>query len=258
LTAALILWERVAAEPMLPLRLFRNPVFSVTTVVVALVSAVLIGLIILIPLDYQLVAEVAPEEAGARLIPFTLGTVVGSGIAGILVSRTGHYKFLLVIGTASATIVCGIAAVVGVGQSLLFDLIATGLLGIALGCQLSPSSVTIQNALPWQDTGIGMSCLLFFRLIGGALGVALLSTILIGNLNSGALAIPGHEVLGPDPGLALFHLDESRSVLTPALLAALSATIRTAFARVFWIATVILALSVVGTLFLREVPLREH
>ncbi|HXP30729.1 MAG TPA: MDR family MFS transporter [Stellaceae bacterium] len=256
--AALILWERVAPEPMLPLRLFRNPVFSVAIAVITLISAVLVGLVILIPLNYQLVAGVQPEAAGARLIPFTLGTVAGSGMAGILVGRTGRYKLLLIIGTVGATAACAVTAAIGLGQSLLFDVLCTAFLGTALGFQLSPISVTIQNAVHWQDTGVGMSCLLFFRLIGGALGVALLSTILIGNLTSGALATPGHEVLGPSPGLALFHLEESRPQLTPELLAALSVTIRRAFARVFWAATVILALSVVATLFLREVPLRDR
>lgn len=255
---ALIARERVAPEPMLPLRLFRNPVFSVASIIIILISSVLIGLIILIPLDYQLVAGVSPQTAGARMIPFTVGTVLGSGSAGILVSWTGRYKLQLIFGTASATLTCVAIAYVGLGHSLVFDLLSTGILGMTLGFQLSPTTVTIQNALHWQDTGIGMSCMTFFRLIGGAFGVALLSTILIASLTAGALSIPGHEVLGANPGLALFHLDEPGNHLTPALLTALAATIRSAFAHVFWFASILLGLSVIGTLALREVPLRDH
>lgn len=258
LFVGLILWERITPEPMLPLRLFANPVFSVASFVISLISAVLIALIILIPLNYQLAAGVAAETAGARMIPFTLGTVFGSAIAGTLVTRTGRYKVQVMIGTSSATLICGAIALHGLGINLAFDLASTGLLGMALGFQLSPISVTIQNAVSLQDMGVGMSCLSFLRLIGGAFGVALLSTMLIGTLSAGALGVPGHEALGANPGLAVFHIDEPGNGLSPALIAALAETIRRGFAKVFWVATGLLALSFLGTLFLREVPLREH
>jgi hypothetical protein len=80
--------------------------------------------------------------------------------------------------------------------------------------------VPVQNALDLEDNGIGLSTVMFFRLIGGAFGVALLTALLIGELNSGASAIPGHAVLGPDPGIALLHLDQQEKV-SPALLAGL-------------------------------------
>ena len=117
-------------------------------------------------------------------------------------------------------------------------------------------TVTVQNALDCRDTGIGMSCMMFFRLMGGAFGVALLSTVLIGPLNAGALAVPGHEVLGDDPGLALFHLDERGAALSPLLLEALSSSIRRAFSHLFLVTAVIASFTVIGALALKEVPLR--
>ncbi len=94
------------------------------------------------------------------------------------------------------------------GDSGFIDTALTGGLGLAFGFQLSPVVVAVQNALELADTGIGLSVLLFFRLIGGAFGVALLTALLIGALNAGALAVPGHDVLGANPGIALLHLDQ--------------------------------------------------
>ena len=127
---------------------------------------------------------------------------------------------------------------------------------LSFGCQFSPMTVTIQNAVDPRDGGIAVSCMMFFRLMGGAFGVALLSTVLVSALNTGALAVPGHEVLGSNPGIALFHLDESNPLLTPALRHAFAATISHAFSQLFIVAAVIAALSVVSSVSLTEIPLR--
>jgi hypothetical protein len=127
---------------------------------------------------------------------------------------------------------------------------------VAFGFQMSPMSVTVQNALDRRDTGVGMAVMMFFRLMGGAFGVALLSTVLVSSLNAGALAVPGHEVLGSNPGIALFHLDERSAILAPALLRAFAATISHAFTQLFIVAATIGALSVISSLSLKEIPLR--
>jgi EmrB/QacA subfamily drug resistance transporter len=256
LTVALVLRERVAPEPMLPLRLFANPIFTVSMVITLLVQVVMMALVILIPLNYQLAAGLPPDEIGIRLVPLTVGSVVGSAGAGGLISRTGRYRIFPIVGNIVAALTCAMIGYVGLGHSVAFDIAATGLLGIAWGGQFSPLTIAVQNALHWQDTGIGLSCLMFFRLMGGAFGVALLSTILISLLSAGALAVPGHEALGASPGLALFHLDEPGIHLSAALLAALAATVRHAFAQLFAVCALILALSIIPALVLKELPLR--
>jgi hypothetical protein len=182
---------------------------------------------------------------------------VGSASAGALISRTGRYRIFPIAGNIVAALTCAAVWRVGLGHSLAFDVVATSILGIAWGGQFSPLTIAVQNAVDWQDTGIGLSCLMFFRLIGGAFGVAFLSTLLIGALTNGALAVPGHEALGPAPGLALLHLDEPGVHLAPDLVQALAATIRGAFQYIYAVSTVILALSIVPALWLREMPLRS-
>jgi EmrB/QacA subfamily drug resistance transporter len=254
----LVLRECVAPEPMLPMRLFANPVFTVGSIISFLVAAVMVGLIILIPLNYHMVAGLGPNDTGLRLMPLTVGSVLGSAGCGWLVSLTGRYKIFPLIGTAGAAILCIAIAYVGLGHSLAFDIVMMSVLGLAWGGQFSPISIAGQNALEWQDTGIGLSCLMFFRLIGGAFGVAFLSTILIAALSAGAMTVPGYEVLGPNPGLALLHLNEPGHELTPELTAALTRTFDPAFQRLFFVAAAILGLGVIACLAFKEVPLRTR
>lgn len=229
--AALLAQERVAPQPMLPLHLFRNRIFSVAIIVSGLSSMVMMSLTMLVPLSYQLASGMSAKEAGLRMIAMTLGSVTGSFLAGQAVGRTGRYRFLALLGTSVATLMCLIIAWVGLGHSLLFDTVVTLAMGLAFGCQFSPMTVTIQNALRPEDGGVGVACMFFFRLMGGAFGVALLSAILLGRLGAeGGLARAAG--MGPVPGA------------------------EAAFSAVFLAAAGIAALSFCLALALKEIPLR--
>ncbi len=256
LLAGLIVREREARQPMLPLRLFANPIFAVANLMAFTMSMVMIAMIILVPLDFELVAGLAPDQAGIRLIPMTGGTVLGSFIAGQLVSRTGRYRIYPILGAGVMTIVCGTIAAIGLGQAWPLDTLLTAALGLAFGFQLPTVIVPVQNALELEDAGIGLSVLMFFRLIGGAFGVALLTALLVGELNSAALAVPGHDVLGPDPGIALLHLDQQDN-LNPSLLAGLMHAFHAAFSHVFLYAAIISALTTAAAFGFKEIPLRS-
>ena len=116
-------------------------------------------------------------------------------------------------------------------------------------------TVAVQNALElagYRDRAVVPDV---FRLIGGAFGVALLTALLVGGLNAGALAVPGHSVLGVNPGIALLHLDRM-DIVNRSLLIGLAKAMRAAFAHVYYYATVISALTALGSLWLKEIPLR--
>jgi EmrB/QacA subfamily drug resistance transporter len=254
--AALIYRESEAPEPIIPLRLFANRIFAAASLISLSMSMVMIAMIILVPLDFELGAGLAPNEAGVRLIPMTGGTVLGSFIVGRLVSRTGHYRIFPILGAGAMTILCGAIAALGLGRSWPLDTVLTALLGFSFGAQLPSVMVPVQNALELPDTGIGLSVIMFFRLIGGAFGVALLTALLVGDLNAGALALPGHDVLGPDPGIALLHLDQQDTV-NPTLLTGLQHVVRSAFSRVYLWAAAISALTLIASFGLKEIPLRS-
>jgi Major Facilitator Superfamily len=253
-TAALIWRERLAPQPMLPLHLFSNPIFVAGTAVTSLMSAMLVGLIVVIPLNYQVVLGLSPGSTGLRMIPLTSGTAVGSLIAGQLVSRTGHYRLFVAIGAATAGLACVAIAETGLGFSPLFDVMMTGLLGLACGFQISPISVAVQNALRQEDTGVGMACLLLFRSLAGAIGVALFSALLIGVI--GLDAFTGHieEVLGHS---ALSPLSDPNSPLSAGSLTALGDAFRFAFSRIFFGGAITMAIAFCASLSLREIPLQK-
>jgi hypothetical protein len=251
----LIMWEREARDPIIPLRLFANRIFAVASVISFSTWMVMIAMIILIPLDFELAAGMGPNDAGIRLIPMTSGTVLGSFTAGQLVTRTGHYRIFPIIGAAAMTILCATIAMTGLGRSWPVDTVLTASLGISFGLQLPSVIVPVQNALELADTGIGLSTVMFFRLIGGAFGVALLTAFLVGDLNAAALTVPGHDVLGSNPGIALLHLEEQQEI-NPSLLAGLQDSVRTAFSHVFLYAAAISAFTAVVSFGLKEIPLR--
>ncbi|HEY1300324.1 MAG TPA: MDR family MFS transporter [Stellaceae bacterium] len=252
---ALVAWERAAAQPVLPLRLFASRIFAVANVIAFTMSMVMIALIILVPLDFELVAGLPPDDAGIRLIPMTGATVLGSFIAGQLVSRTGRYRIYPIAGAVAMALACATISVLELGRSWPLDTVLTIWLGLSFGFQLPTITVAVQNALELEDTGIGLSVVMFFRLIGGAFGVALLMALLIGALDAQALAIPGHAVLGANPGLAFLHVEQRRT-LSPALLAGLTEAAQVAFSHTFFYAAAISAVTAVAAFFFKEIPLR--
>ncbi len=233
--AALVATENAAAEPMLPPRLFRTREFVLANAVTCTASMANIGLVIHIPLAFQLMAGLSAKDAGLRMIAITIGSVSGSFVGGQLVSKLGRYRIMPVVGAALAATMSFTIAAVGLGHSLGFDLVSTLLLGLAFGASYAPMTVAVQNALEPRDGGIGVACMFFFRLLGGAFGVAALSALLFNRL---AATVPGAL-----SGRALFD------AAGPEALAG-------AFAAVFWAAGAVMLVNLLAALTLRDLPLR--
>ncbi|MGE5270316.1 MAG: MDR family MFS transporter [Thiohalocapsa sp.] len=251
----LVAWEREARSPMLPLRLFGNRIFTVASFITFTESMVMIAMIILVPLAFELMGGLSPDAAGTRLIPMTGGTVLGSYIAGRLVSRTGRYRRYPIAAAAAMTLACAAIAILGLGRNVALDSALTAALGLSFGFQLSPVIVPVQNALAIEDTGIGLATVMFFRLIGGAFGVALLTALLMAGLNDAILGLPGASTLGPNPALTLLH-SQFGADAGQSLPAGVAAAVGAAFELVFFSAAAIAAATFIGALWLNEIPLR--
>lgn len=253
----LVAWEREARAPLIPLRLFGNRIFTVACLIGFTMSMVMIALIILVPLAFELSAGLSANQAGLRLIPMTGGTVLGSYISGQLMTRSGRYRIYPIGGAGAMTLFCCALALFGLGDSAMLDTLLTAGLGVSFGFQLAPVIVPLQNALPLEDTGIGLGTAMFFRLIGGAFGVALLTALLMVELNAAISMLPGHQALGADPGVALLKMDLGGAA-NPANLAGLAHAARTAFAHVFLYAGAISAFTFIASFGLKEIPLRSR
>ena len=178
--------ERRATEPVLPLHLFSNRGFSVTSVVGFIVGFAMFGAITYLPLFFQIVHGESPTTSGLQLLPLLAGLIICSTGSGIVISKTGRYRIFPIAGTALITIGLVLLAQVGIGTSLIISALYMFVLGVGLGCVMQVLVLIVQNAVPYSELGVATSGQTFFRSIGGSFGTAIFgaifSNVLIGNL----------------------------------------------------------------------------
>ena len=171
-TMAFVAVERRAAEPILPMSLFRSNAFLVMNGVGLMVGCAMFGTITFVPLFLQIAKGVSPATSGLFLVPMMGGLILSSALAGRTMDRTGRYKWLPI---ASTAVLAGALASLSTlsGDTPLWA-VATALVGvgIGLGPVFSVGVAAIQNAVPVSMLGVGTASANMFRLIGGAIGTA--------------------------------------------------------------------------------------
>jgi EmrB/QacA subfamily drug resistance transporter len=177
--AAFIWWQTRASEPILPLRLFKNRVFAVSSVLGLITGAVMFGAIIFAPQYLQTVRGVSPTSSGLRLLPLLAGLLLCSVGSGRLISKTGHYKIFVVAGTGILTIGTGLLTLVRVNTGSVDYSLILFVVGVGLGLFMQTLILAVQNAIDPADLGVGTSAVTFFRTLGGAIGSSVLGAILI-------------------------------------------------------------------------------
>jgi Na+/melibiose symporter-like transporter len=178
LTLAFIWQENRAVEPILPLRLFKNHTFSLTSALGFIIGAGMFGAIVMLPLYLQVVKGNSATEAGLKLIPLMIGIVSMSIFSGKKISVTGKYKIFPILGTAIMTIGLLLMATLDEDTSFAVLSIYAVLVGAGLGLSMQTIVIALQNSVDFQDMGIATSSNTFFRSLGGAFGTAIFGTIL--------------------------------------------------------------------------------
>ncbi|RPH44317.1 MAG: MFS transporter [Burkholderiales bacterium] len=195
--------EHGVADPVLPLPLLRNRIVALGLMSQFLGHGLMITLTVMVPLELQLVAGLAPAAAAWHLIALSMGPPVGSMIAGRTMSATGRYRPQQSIGAlGNALAVFALAAAIGFDAP---DWVAGTLLfvaGVGFGLQFPTTLVAIQSAAPAEHLGATIAAVNFVRSLGGAIGIALLSTMLLELLRYGAPELAG-EAAGADVMRAL-------------------------------------------------------
>ena len=180
LLAAFAWRESRADDPLLPLELARRRIVGLGLLTQFLSHGTMVTLTVMVPLELQLVAGLAPGQAALQLIALSLGVPTGSILAGRWVLRTGRYRPAQTVG-ASMTAV----AVFGLAASLWLDaphglaLVLLSVAGVGFGLQFPPTQVAVQNDTPKPQLGSVIAAVNFVRSLGGALGIAVLSTALL-------------------------------------------------------------------------------
>ncbi|MFM9369769.1 DHA2 family efflux MFS transporter permease subunit [Streptomyces sp. Da 82-17] len=182
LLAAFVAVERRAAEPVLPLKLFRIRTFTLSAVISFVVGFAMFGAMTYLPTFLQVVHGVSPTMSGVHMLPMVLGLLLSSTVSGQIVSRTGRWKVFPVLGTAVTTL----------GLLLLHQLKPTSpnlemstyffVFGLGLGLVMQVLVLIVQNAVSYEDLGVATSGATFFRSIGASFGVAIFGTIFAGRL----------------------------------------------------------------------------
>jgi EmrB/QacA subfamily drug resistance transporter len=254
---AFILTERRASEPVLPLRLFTNRVFSVSSAVGFVVGFAMFGAITYLPQYMQVVRGSSPTGSGLQLLPLMAGLLLTSTLSGILISRWGRYKIFPIIGTALMTAGMYLLSMLGVGTSTLASSAYMFVLGVGIGAVMQVLVIAVQNVVPYSDLGVATSGVTFFRSIGGSFGTAVFGAIFASQL-TGNLA---HYLAGT-------HIPAGFSAsagASPATLAKLPPAVHAGYVHafaaslhtVFLVAVPIAAVAFALSWLLKEVPLRK-
>jgi EmrB/QacA subfamily drug resistance transporter len=240
--------ERRTEEPVLPPRLFRDPVFRVATAALFLIGVAMFGAIVFLPLFLQVVTGASASSSGLLLLPLMGGIVVSSVVVGRVISRTGRYKWYPVAGAGLMTVAMGLLATMDATTSQATASWYVVLLGIGLGTVMPVMILAVQNAAEQRDLGTATSAATFFRSMGGSFGVALFGAILSSRL---AQQLPGVDAE------ALQASPEQLRALPPAARQQLVEAVASSLHVVFLAAIPVALAAFLVVLFLRERPLRE-
>lgn len=244
--------ERFAAEPIIPLRLFRDSVFNVTGLVGVVVGIALFGAASYLPTYLQMVDGASATESGLLMLPMMGGVVGASILSGQLISHTGRYKIYPVVGGILSVIGMWLLSRLEADTPRLHYSIWMAVLGAGVGLVMPVLILAVQNAVRPADLGTATSANNYFRQIGGSVGAAIFGTLFADRLaDSLADRIPAGAGL-PDP-----------EAITPQLVHAMPAPLREgyiqayadAMPRIFLYLVPVLALGMLITFFLKETPL---
>ncbi|MFC9297654.1 DHA2 family efflux MFS transporter permease subunit [Streptomyces sp. NPDC057011] len=257
LLVAFVLVERRAAEPVLPLGLFRIRTFTLCSVISFVVGFAMFGAMVYLPTFLQVVQGVSPTMSGVHMLPMVLGMLISSTASGQIVSRTGRWKVFPIAGTA----------VTAIGLLLLHQLHRTSstwemsayffVFGVGLGLVMQVLVLVVQNSVSYADLGVATSGATFFRSIGASFGVAIFGTVFTNRLDDKlATALAGIPL---PPGVSAARLEaDPRAIgalpaeLRPRVLDAYAASITD----VFLYAVPVVLLAFVIAWFLKEDKLR--
>lgn len=261
--AAFLAVERRAVEPVLPLHLFRSSVFTLSNIASFMVSVMMFGAMIYLPVYAQGVLGVSATNSGLILMPMSVAMIGLSIIAGLVITRTGRYK----LQTLGGILLMG----AGFWMLIRLDYSATELdltlamvvFGIGLGIALQVYTLIVQNATARRDLGVATASTQFFRNVGSTVGIAVFGTIMSSGL---AGNIASHLPPGVAEQMAASGQEvNAGAVLDPSVLAGLPAEVATGVQRgladslhdVFLWGLVPFVLALVATVFIKELPLRN-
>ena len=256
-TLLFLLAERHAAEPLIPLRLFKDSVFNVTGLVGLVIGIALFGAASYLPTFLQMVDGASATESGLLMLPMMGGIVGASIVSGQLISHTGRYRIYPVLGSALSAVGMWLLSRLEADTPRLHYSLWMAVLGAGIGLVMPVLILAVQNSVRPADLGTATSANNYFRQIGGSVGAAIFGTLFADRLT---------DSLGDHlPARAGAELPDPESI-TPELVHALPPALRDgyiqayadAMPRIFLYLVPVLVLGLLIACFLKERPLVSH
>jgi EmrB/QacA subfamily drug resistance transporter len=243
--------ETRAAEPILPLNLFRLNVFTVSSVMQLFTGAMMLGGITFLPVFLQMATGATATQSGLQMVPLTAGILIGSTTSGRYMGRTGRYRILPIIGSSIA--ILGALTLTQVAPDMHMGIFYASLVlfGLGLGMCFPVMTTAVQNSVPRENLGTATAAGVLFRQVGGSVAVALFGAIFATGM---ARAMGGEKIAGM----------ASVSELGPQVLAKLPAEVQNqigqsvagAIQPIYWIVTLLAVAAFIASLFLKEQELQ--
>lgn len=251
-TAAFVMIESRAAEPIIPLGLFRMNVFTVTSGIGFITGAAMFGAVTFLPLYLQVAKGQSPTMSGMMMIPITAGIVLSSNLAGRYMARTGRYRLLPIIGCALVAIASVLLAIMTPQTSPYVFAAKVFLLGLGMGNIFPVVTTAVQNAVPRHDLGTATAAGVMFRQIGGSLGVAVFGAIFAAGLGAQLAAA------GIAPDAMPMGAEMIGGAVDPALRETLGVALTAAMHPIYWIVAALALAGLAMAWRLEEVPLQSR
>jgi EmrB/QacA subfamily drug resistance transporter len=244
-------------EALMPLRLFRNRTFRFGSAQALIIGTCMFGGMVSLPLYVQIVKGASPTKAGLLVLPLVSGMMLSSFGAGQVISRTGRYRMLPIIG--SVLLVAGLALLVDVGadtplwETDLYMLI----FGLGLGMSIQTLNLAMQNAVQPRDMGVAPAATTFFRQVGGSLGAAVFLSILFSEAAAGIPRQLAKAAVQPPAGSVDLNDTSELASLPSVVRHPILVGFSNAMDSVFLVGACVAILAIVVALLLPEVPLRH-
>jgi predicted MFS family arabinose efflux permease len=253
----LFIWqESRAKEPILPLRLFHNSIFRVSTLLSLLVGIVMFGALIFLPQYQQIVRGDSATKSGLMLLPFVAGMMTGSLGSGRLISKFGRYRIFPIIGSSLLIVSLWLFSHITADTNRAILSIWMLLLGLGIGQIMPVLTLAVQNGVGRKDLGTATSSVTFFRSIGSSLGAAMFGAILLNRLAHHLQQALPEAGAGISKGLS--SSAASIQHLPPHVQQTIFSSFATSFSDVFKFGIPFAVGALVVSLFLKETPLRGH
>ncbi|MBL1068916.1 MDR family MFS transporter [Streptomyces sp. 7-21] len=253
--AAFVWAETRAAEPVMPLHLFRSRNFALMTGLGFSVGFMMFGAVLYLPVFQQAVQNASATNSGLLLLPMLLAMMVTSALAGRLTTQTGRYKALPIAGCGLLVAGMLLLAQMDTGTSRLTTGVFMALVGAGVGLLMQTTMLVAQNSVEARDMGVASSTNTLFRTVGQSFGVALMGAVFTARVEDETGALGGGTA-EPAPAESAQLTADALAGLPDAAREAYQSAVAAGTSGAFWLAAAVAAAGFVLALFVREVPLR--